>query len=734
MKEFLAFQNLNKELTEENENQRKTLENLARSHQIFEKTQKKFEALTNENEKLKKENNALRNTLIKNGNAVNQKEKDLKDKEMLITDLKDRTENWLTMIKEREQIILEANKKIKELNDVIAQKDEQLKVMVNFSKEINNENKSNVAELTKQAVKTIKIFYNTMNNSNKDQIDNPSKIEFRNTNTTFSDFEPAFKSKKASLLLEDAVSGLLYIPEDVKSVSKEFLMGMNLKTELLKSELYSGLIRESSFISFLENVFAKLNVKDAESIESLCTKVIMLKTNYEALLKENEDLKKTNILLLENKNQFDLYTKKLKDDMKNMLDKLKEKYNVIENGLDAQLAKSKEENRLLKEKCKRDLDKLKAEIVLLRGDKQKREKENEQLKKAIEEYKLNEKLFKKIDTNNFGLTNWAEMTLPTTEMKFTIGANIKMNTNRSFHSETGSVINDSFNEKNYRQKKKEINNLKDEISRMKSEMANLMANPNQNLTLSGNNNFEKSSQDEAKQLEKLLQIEKEKTNTMNNDIISMRKYIDELEAKLNSQIIPDKEHNHSKSKILVNKFTPDLFIKMFFDINTKIFSSSELKKFHSIYNSKNIVGVIEIFSKNCELIKRQIYEARFDIDTSYTDLDESFINSRSAGINNSYRLVNDKIIRLKKFEFDFINLSEFLKNYLVAQEIVVKLSFSAKDEIQFEPIEHLFKLFEDCLNYKIDDMNDDIIFNRRVLIRMMKNQKNCLGLSLEYGI
>lgn len=734
MKEFLAFQNLNKELTEENENQRKTLENLARSHQIFEKTKKKFEALSNENEKLKKENNALRSTLVKNGNAVNQKEKDLKDKEMLISDLKDRTENWLTMIKEREQIILDANKKIKELNDVIAQKDEQLKVMVNFSKEINNENKSNVAELTKQAVKTIKIFYNTMNNSNKDQIDNSSKIEFKNTNTTFSDFEPAFKSKKASLLLEDAVSGLLYIPEDVKSVSKEFLMSMNLKTELLKSELYSGLIRESSFISFLEDVFAKLNVKDAESIESLCTKVIMVKTNYESLLKENEDLKKANILLLENKNQFDLYTKKLKDDMKNMLDKLKEKYNVIENGLDAQLAKSKEENRLLKEKCKRDLDKLKAEIVLLRGDKQKREKENDQLKKAIEEHKLNEKLFKKIDTNNFELTKWVETTRPTTEMKFTIGANIKMNTNRSFHSETGSVVNDSFNEKNYRQKKKEINNLKDEISRMKSEMANLMANPNQNLTLSGNNNFEKSSQDEAKQLEKLLQIEKEKTNTMNNDIISMRKYIDELESKLNAQIIPDKEMNHSKSKIMTNKFTPDLFIKMFFDINTKIFSSSELKKFHSIYSSKNIIGVIEIFSKNCELIKRQIYEARFDIDTSYTDLDESFINSRSVGINNSYRLVNDKIIRLKKFEFDFINLSEFLKNYLVAQEIVVKLSFSAKDEIQFEPIEHLFKLFEDCLNYKIDDMNDDIIFNRRVLIRMMKNQKNCLGLSLEYGI
>ena len=47
-------------------------------------------------------------------------------------------------------------------------------------------------------------------------------------------------------------------------------------------------------------------------------------------------------------------------------------------------------------------------------------------------------------------------------------------------------------------------------------------------------------------------------------------------------------------------------------------------------------------------------------------------------------------------------------------------------------IEQLYKLFEDCLNYKIDDMNDDIIFTRKVLVRMMKNVKNCLGLSLEY--
>ena len=44
--------------------------------------------------------------------------------------------------------------------------------------------------------------------------------------------------KKTSFLLEDALQGMMYIPLDLKSISKEFLMDMNFKTELIKSELY----------------------------------------------------------------------------------------------------------------------------------------------------------------------------------------------------------------------------------------------------------------------------------------------------------------------------------------------------------------------------------------------------------------------------------------------------------------------------------------------------------------
>ena len=728
MKSFLNLQEINNNLVKENEATFKSMETLSKEQVIYIKNQKKMEQIIRDNDILKEENQKLRSIITKND--ISKKEKEIKDKENIISDLKDRTDNWLNMIKERETIINELNKKIKVLTDSLQQKEEQLKVMVNFSKEINNENKSNVTELTKQAVKTIKLFYNTLSNTNKEQIDNAYRIQFINDNSTFGDFEQKFKNKNTSVILEEALTSLMYIPNDLKSINKEFLMDMNFKTELIKQELFSGLIRENSFIAFLDDVFQKLNVKDAQSIETLCSRVIVLKTHYENVCKENELLKKRNILLIENKKEFDLYTIKIKEDMVGMLKKLKDKYEQAEKVLEAKIERGKEDNRIIREKCKKDLDKLKTEITLLKQDKEKKEKENEQLKRTIDNYKANDQL--NIGNNLLYNNNWNTQIYPNTVSKFTIYASSQTqhHSTRKMNSDTSSIaggVNDSFNEKNYNRKKKEINNLKDEISKMKNEMANLMSsnisNYNNNLSMSG------IGIEQQHHLEELLQNEKEKSNALQEDISNLKRYIDDLERQLHlsSQIqIPQRDNN------IMKHFSPNLFIKMFFDINSKLFSSSELKKFYSIYQSQTIIGVIEIFGKNCNIIKKQIYEMRFDIDTSYTDIDESFINSKSVNMNSSYRLVNDRIVRLKKFEFDFINLSEFLKNYLVAMEIVVKMCFSQRDEIQFEPIEQLYKLFEDCLNYKIDDMNDDIIFTRKVLVRMMRNVKNCLGLSLEY--
>ena len=194
------------------------------------------------------------------------------------------------------------------------------------------------------------------------------------------------------------------------------------------------------------------------------------------------------------------------------------------------------------------------------------------------------------------------------------------------------------------------------------------------------------------------------------------------------------------TKLMQKLETPNLFLKLFFKLNYKIFSSSEYKKYLQIYNLKDIYNICEVFKKTCETLKRKIYETHFEINTTNTntDMDEYLVstnnnnNSRRALVNSSYKAVNEKILKLKKFEFDIINLNEFIKNYLVSQEIIIQMIFNSNNNvIQFDIIEKLFKLLEECLNFKIDEMNDNIIFHRKLLIRMLKNQKNCLGLSLE---
>ena len=447
IKEYQNVELLKNELLNENELNKKAIDNFSKTNIYMDKLQKKYEKLQTEAIQLRKENNSLRNNLISRGDEANKKEKDIKERELVINDLKERTDNWITMIKERESLINEQNKKIKELNDIIVQKDEQLKVMVNFSKEINKENKSNVAELTKQAVKTIKIFYNSLNNSNKEQIDNAYRVTFKNTNTTFSDFENIFKNKKTTFALEDALNGMMYIPNDLKSISKEFLMDMNFKTELVKSELYSSLIREGIFISFLEDVFAKLNIKDTQNLKSLCTKVIMLKTNYDIIEKENIDLKKQIMILLENKKQFDLYTQKLKDDIKIKFDNIKNKFNYIEKGLDCKTQRVKENNKIIKDKYKKELDKLKAEIVVLRSDNNKLINENNDLKNTIQELKENEQFFKSIENPNINLNpfntfskSWKNSLNPSRVMNFELIPN-RINT----YSMPNKYINNTNN-------------------------------------------------------------------------------------------------------------------------------------------------------------------------------------------------------------------------------------------------------------------------------------------------
>ena len=637
IKEFQNLEQINNDLMQENEFNKKAAEGSIKANELISKLKKQTNDLINETNLLKKENLSMKSKIISNSNNNNKKEQDLKDKELIISDLKEKADSWVTMIKDREQIINEQSKKIKELNDIILRKDDQLKLMVNFSKEINKENKSNVAELTKQAVKTIKVLYNTLNNNAKNVIDSGYRVEFKNTNTTFQDFEPMLKNKKTSFLLEDALQGMMYIPLDLKSISKEFLMDMNFKTELIKSELYSSLIRENHIINFLSEIFAKLNIKDSENIKNISAKVIQLTNNFDSLMKENNKLKALNKALIQDKQNSDLFLKKFKDNVKNTMNKLREKYSYLTSNIDNKVQNIKNSNIIIKEKARKDGDKLRGEILLLRKENDKLKYDLEELKKLLDIQKDNEKLYKalegKDDLNSFNLNNnsnnnnrnsgsdrglsWNTViqSVPVNSFNY-IGPNTipKINSNIGFsdinktfntnHKDDLDNHNSNLNHNNnkninqsYHKKKKEIFNLKEQIGRVKDEINNLMLNSNNpdynisdnflapqretNIDTNGNLNNDIINKNNINNNALMKKIEdlKAELNKEKNKNIGLEKEVASLKQyleNLNNDLVQQQYNN--PQQINKNIFTPKFFIKMFYTNKTMLKSINITKK------------------------------------------------------------------------------------------------------------------------------------------------------------
>jgi hypothetical protein len=186
-------------------------------------------------------------------------------------------------------------------------------------------------------------------------------------------------------------------------------------------------------------------------------------------------------------------------------------------------------------------------------------------------------------------------------------------------------------------------------------------------------------------------------------------------------------------------------LKQFFDINKKMFSSSELIKYKNLYNNLSISQIIKVFKETCNNLKKTIHNLRISYKNNtsdFSDFDET-INSRmkmQQGYNadsDDYRIVNEKIMKLKKFEFDFKILMELLKNYFVCFEIIVKRieketqskNKNKSNLIQLgEEINIIYNLFEDVVYYKMDELDDDTIFNRKVILKLIENHKEYLAI------
>ena len=747
------LQNMEKSYNELlDEMNRKSIEiNQAKKDQsLLHLLKKKNNSLSTEKNNLHKENAVMRKKILSCGNISFKKEKDIKNKDFMIENLQKKNNKMVKMIKERENIIDEQSKKIMELNEVINNKNKEMKILMNISKEINKENKINVKELTKQAVKTIKTFQN--NNKNRNfSYDLNSKffldvLENNNNNkNTFENFENIFKNNKGafSLSLEDAINEALYIPDNLKIISKEFLASMNFKTELIKNELYSSLIREAHFINFLRNIFGKL-FKDKKDFLNLFQDILTFKTRYLGVIKENNKLK----LILYNNNIN--------------MEKIKE--NIHKN------------NSLIKN-------------IFIR-----KEKEIENLKNEIQS--LNAKLttnsanisnnnnnsnFRHLSTNNFKkrVKSFGEIglpdiwnTLPTLERDNNTESNIDtkdsyliVNNNRICRKisqrKTGEkklknictninskeIVNFNFNnsiEYNNNKSFKNENNNNNYYSNISNDYIYVS-------TINDNKDISKSeikNKLNANYKKDIFNLQKEINNIINKSLINNTINITETNVKTprDSAIltkIRKKDKNNVFKNIIKDKhniFNCDFFIDIIFRINSDAFDLFELNKYRQIYNLSNINSIYLNFKKICNELKNKTDEINLKINKSYNLTETNFIektelkSERKNYIDKSFKFFNERIISLKKFEFEFINMNDYIKNYLVSQEITIKMMYNlGKNHIKYEPIEKLFNLFEDCLTYRINEMNDNIIFTRKLLIKLFKKQINCLLLSFEYN-
>ena len=221
-----------------------------------------------------------------------------------------------------------------------------------------------------------------------------------------------------------------------------------------------------------------------------------------------------------------------------------------------------------------------------------------------------------------------------------------------------------------------------------------------------------------------------------------------LPKKNQNEIIQKEKENKNikietkKNLILHNTFfTCDFFINMIYKTNEGIFMKEELDKYNQIYNLTSYENIYLTFKKTCNELKIMTDEMNLKINKSHNINSSNILNEPKIDyddkqkdiLDGSFKVFNERILKLKKLEFEFINMNEYIKSYLISQETTIRLMYKeGKRNVKFEPIDKLFNLFEDCLSYRINEMNENIKFNRKLLIKLFKNQINCLFLSFEY--
>ena len=787
---FHQYQTLEKKsikLTEENE-QLKLEQNILNSKKLLNnETQKNFKDEIN---KMKKDELNIKNNLVEKKNENMKLVKENIEIKAILEDMKKKNLEFLGMLKDREDLISEYTNQIKQLENEINNKNEQIKILIKFSKSINNENKTNVKELTKQACKTIKLFYNINNQNN---INNNEIANIDNDKETFNklikmifdnnDLEDlklnnnnninsiSSKNVKITFKLKEAILNNISF-DDIETGSmngiKEYLINIFIKMSLLKLELFSSYIREFHFVDFLSNIIKKIKCDNNINFNllNLRSKIIATKTKNEKLLKQNNEI---TIKLFEFKNkvnELNLYIKKIKGEFENKNSKIKEK---IEKMIDNY------EEKIIR---------LNEKIELYKTTKIKKSNNNNNIKidnhnniNIIRQQNNNNKYLKIEKSTSFKFikkTNNQKVDIKTNKnnqrknFNFSLTQSIESNQKQktdnntlnkpSLRDSTIKKYNNNqniseVNNKNYIQKKGENQKLKEEISRLKSEITELVQDINKQQKIISESNFQtKISHNNCDKcdninnliinsnltdINKLSQIKNTIMNSsLNNNIKNIIQNVFDIMAKIinvleHNSIDLNNKNNKQMTYIINNK--NDVINNLFFsELNGKLFSSSELKKYHLIYskNTKNITELIKIYEKRTNDIKKNFGKIKLNYDSTISEQNNiSFNNNKKIKLDEKidnnvydYKTLKDEILFLKQEKIIFDNTIELIKNYLMINEKICNFFFERKHNI--EQFKHysikIFNLFKESICFNLEDISDNHIFLRKLIIKLIE--------------
>lgn len=349
---------------------------------------KEIEKYQNENNKLKMELNKLKNDYFEAIKKIN-------SLSLTFNKSKKNNFNYIEMLKEREKIIEEEQTKIKNLLKENNSKEEQINLLTKYSKEEETKTNNITNEINTKNNYIINIF----------PLEEVFNLDILENNI--------INNGKIHFKLEQALKEILYIPSKLKkTLTKEYLIDMNFKTELIKTECFSNYIRE-----YYLNQLINSNKYDINIIKDLINQIHYIESNYKDIINKNDIYIKENIKLKGKIKELYLYIIKLKEELSNINNKIKLKLNQVITLYEIKFSQNNQEhynfniinkNSLQEKNClnlnKKENERLKNEIAILIKDINQQQNEISNMKKIKYDFNmLNKNLFSISDYMKYSL-------------------------------------------------------------------------------------------------------------------------------------------------------------------------------------------------------------------------------------------------------------------------------------------------------------------------------------------